>query len=169
MSSVKSYLGIDKREGLVGIGKRIVNRMYAFVLLNQSCIKRCLDISTEALEVRWQKSFKAGDKLLHPAAESAIAISAFMLTTLPTSMAQRALVEEMWASGAHTIVLIDHDTTEGFKAIACAREHILELSKLELSKPETETDDSEITSDGPIGCHILAPVSIAEKNLRSFS
>jgi diphthamide biosynthesis methyltransferase len=68
-----------------------------------------------------------------------IALSAFMLTTLPTPMAQRALVEEMWASGAHTIILIDHDTTEGFKAIAHAREHILEMSRL-------ETVDSEITS-----------------------
>jgi hypothetical protein len=154
ISSIKSYLGIDKREGLVDIGKRLVDRMCFLAKL--TCTECVIDISAESLDVRWQKSFKEEDKLLQEAAEKTIALSAFMLTTLPNSMAQRALVEEMWASGAHTIILIDHDTVEGFKAIAHAREHILELSRL-------ETGDTEITSGGPVGCHVLAPVSIGDE------
>jgi len=75
-----------------------------------------------------------------------------MLTTLPTAIAQKRLVEEMWTSGAHTLILIDHDTPEGFKAIAHAREHILELSR-------HETEDSNASSNNPTGCHVLAPVS----------
>ena len=150
-SSIKSYLAIDKREGLVGIGKRLVNRMHFFYLTN-SVLNAALDISAKNVDVRWQKSFREEDKLLQEDAEKTVALSAFMLTTLPTPIAQKALVEEMWASGAHTIILIDHDTTEGFKAVAHAREHVLEMSRL-------ETGDSEITSGGPTGCHVLAPVS----------
>lgn len=112
-----------------------------------------LDISTENLDIRWQKCFREEDKLLQEEAEKTVALSAFMLTTLPSPIAQRAMVEEMWASGAHTLILIDHDTTEGFKAIAHAREHILEMSRL-------ETEDSEINSSG---CHVLAPVSFGEE------
>ncbi len=74
-----------------------------------------------------------------------------MLTTLPTATAKKTLVEEMWASGAHTLILIDHDTPEGFKAIAHAREHILQLSR-------HETEDSNASSNNPPGCHVLAPV-----------
>jgi len=152
-SSIKSYLAIDKREGLVGIGKKLVNRMHLFYLTNP-VLNAVLDISTENLDVRWQKSFREDDKLLRKEAEKTVALSAFTLTTLPSPIAQRALVEEMWASGAHTLILIDHDTTEGFNAIAHAREHILEMSRL-------ETEDSEINSSG---CHVLAPVSFGEES-----
>lgn len=81
-----------------------------------------------------------------------------MLTTLPTAIAQKTLVEEMWASGAHTIVLIDHDTPEGFKAIAHAREHLLELSKL-------EPEDPDVESGGPAGCHVVAPVRSSRNDI----
>lgn len=109
--------------------------------------------------MQWQKVFREEDKVPQEAAEKTIALSAFMLTTLSTPMAQKALVEEMWASGAHTIILIDHDTTQGFNAIAHAREHILELGRL-------ETGDSEITSGEIVGCHVLAPVSVGEETYR---
>jgi len=109
-------------------------------------------ILTENLEVRWQKSFKESDKLLEIEASKTIALSAFFLTTLPTAVAQKTLVEGIWASGAHTLVLIDHDTPEGFKAIAHAREHLLELSKSEAENPE-------FASSQPAGCHVVAPVS----------
>ncbi|KAF9531847.1 mitochondrial small ribosomal subunit Rsm22-domain-containing protein [Crepidotus variabilis] len=133
-SSIRSYTGIDKREGLTTIGRRIVNK-----------------ISNEATSVKWQKSYQANNKLPKEDAPKTISLSAFTLTTLPSPVAQKAMVEEMWASGAHTIVLIDHDTPEGFKAIAHAREHLLELSKLEITDPEYIAA-SELT-----GCHVLAP------------
>lgn len=87
-----------------------------------------------------------------------IALSAFMLTSLPTPSAQKDMVQEMWDSGAHTIVLIDHDTQEGFKAIAHAREYLLDLGTL-------EAENSEFGSHEGVGCHVLAPVS----NLHSRS
>ena len=122
-----------------------------FFSLSSLVLNCALGIS-ENLDVRWQKSFREEDKLPREASERTMALSAFMLTTLPTPMAQRALVEEMWASGAHTIVLIDHDTPEGFKAVAHAREHILKMSR-------SETDDSDAVSGGTSSCHVLAPVS----------
>jgi ribosomal protein RSM22 (predicted rRNA methylase) len=125
--------------------------------LTNLVLNAALDIAAENLDVRWQKGFREEDKPLQDDAEKTVALSAFMLTTLPTPIAQKALVEEMWGSGAHTIILIDHDTTEGFKAIAHAREHILELSRL-------ETGDSEIHSSGPAGFHVLAPVSFGNES-----
>ncbi|KAJ3512506.1 hypothetical protein NLJ89_g3478 [Agrocybe chaxingu] len=90
-SKITSYVSIDKRDGLVAIGKKLVDT-------------------------------------------------------------QKGLVKEMWESGAHTIVLIDHNTPEGFRAIAHAREYILELGQAELEDPELVTQHLR-------GSHVLAPVS----------
>lgn len=157
-SRIGSYLGIDKREGLVNIGKRIVNSKYP--LLSPYCsFINWIGISADNLLVTWKKSFREDDVLPQEVARSTIALSAFMLTTLPTAIAQKRLVEEMWASGAHTLILIDHDTPEGFKAIAHAREHILGLSGF-------ETEGSDVSSNDPAGCHVLAPVSNFNESFR---
>lgn len=129
--------------------------------LSDFVLNSALGISAANLDVRWQRSFRGEDKLPQEATERTMALSAFLLTTLPTPLAQRALVEEMWASGAHTIVLIDHDTPEGFKAVAHAREHILEMSR-------SQSGDSEAASGGTLNCHVLAPVSINEGNHRRW-
>ncbi len=95
-----------------------------------------------------------------------------MLTSLPTSIAQKTLIREMWNSGANTVVrvfintglplfpngnakqvLIDHNTREGFEVIAHAREYILQLSKAELSDPDKASSDL-------LGSHVVAPVSV---------
>ncbi|PPQ72470.1 hypothetical protein CVT24_003094 [Panaeolus cyanescens] len=132
-STIKSYIGIDKREGLINIGKTLVN-----------------NTPTNNLRVQWQKSFKEENIFISDETDKSIALSAFMLTSLPTALQQKAMVEEMWKSGAQTIVLIDHNSKQGFEAIARAREHILGLGQAELE--DLDTQDRHIR-----GAHVLAP------------
>lgn len=121
--------------------------------------------------MKWAKSFKEEHKTPRENSDKTLALSAFMLTSLPTSIAQKTLIREMWNSGANTIVrflitigpsfpngsakqvLIDHNTREGFEVIAYAREYILQLSKAELDDPDKASSDL-------LGSHVVAPVSI---------
>jgi len=54
--------------------------------------------------LRWQKSFHDDDKVKRTEGHSTLAMSAFMLSSLATPIARKALVKEMWESGAHVIV-----------------------------------------------------------------
>ncbi|PPQ76992.1 hypothetical protein CVT25_014809 [Psilocybe cyanescens] len=132
-SSIKSYIGIEKRVGLVSIGKRLIAHT-----------------PKSGLNVAWKKSFREEDKVLREEGSKTVALSAFALTSLSNTMAQKTLVQEMWESGAHTIVLIDHNTQKGFQAVAQAREYLLRLGKDEVEDPETAKSDI-------IGSHVLAP------------
>lgn len=70
-----------------------------------------VDVNLGSLSVSWQRSFKDEDKIRRSDGHDAIALSAFMLTSLSTPLARKALVKEMWESGAHVIVryqLDDH-------------------------------------------------------------
>lgn len=50
-------------------------------------------------------------------------------------------------------VLIDHNTTAGFEAIAQARQYLLDMGRKEFEDPETD--------ELPIrGSHVVAPVSV---------
>ncbi|KAG6883795.1 hypothetical protein C0993_003698 [Termitomyces sp. T159_Od127] len=132
-SSVVNYLGIDKREGLVTIAKRLFE-----------------GIDVGNLSLRWQKSFKEVDQVPRSQGHDTVALSSFMLTSLPTAQHRKALVKEMWESGAHLMVLIDHSTNAGFEAIAEAREYLLNMGRKEF-------DDIE-TKEWPIrGSHVVAP------------
>ncbi|KAF9567870.1 hypothetical protein CPC08DRAFT_655961 [Agrocybe pediades] len=132
-TTMKRYTGIDKRDGLVTIGKRLIE-----------------NTPRGSFKAIWKRTFKEEDKVFPGERERTIALSAFMLTTLPTAFAQKTIVKEMWDSGAHTIVLIDHNTKEGFEAVAHAREYMLELGRAELEDPELA--QSEL-----LGSHVLAP------------
>ncbi|KAF8807962.1 Rsm22-domain-containing protein [Phlegmacium glaucopus] len=132
-STITSYLGVDKREGLVSIGKKLV-----------------ASTPIGDLNVQWKKTFKQEDVIQREEGHDTIALSAFMLTSLSSHVAQKNLVKEMWDSGALTIILIDHNTKDGFEAIAHARQYMLEMGKKELEDPEAV--------NWPIrGCHVLAP------------
>jgi hypothetical protein len=107
-------------------------------------------------------------------ARNSVALSAFLLTTLPDNLARKKLVQEIWESGANTIVravygtsfffwplkmtsnkiLIDHNSKRGFDAIAGAREFLLELGRKDVLRGE-ESD----TSSHLAGSHVVAPVS----------
>ena len=58
----------------------------------------------DGLTVRWKKAFKKEDKIPQDDSLKTIALSSFMLTALPTPIAQKTMIQEMWDSGAHTIV-----------------------------------------------------------------
>lgn len=132
-SNIFTYLGIDKRDGLVAIGKRLLR-----------------DTDLGALSATWQRSFREDDKIKRSEGLDTLALSAFMLSTLQTPLARKKFVKELWESGAHTIVLIDHKTKAGFQNIAEAREYLLEMGRKELNDPET--------SDWPVrGAHVVAP------------
>ncbi|KAI0361117.1 Rsm22-domain-containing protein [Trametes cingulata] len=128
-SSLESYLGIDKREGLVRIGKRLIR-----------------DIEMGNLEVSWQKAFHDDNAVEREGGSQVMALSAFLLSSLPTSSERRALVKEMWDSGAEVMVLIDHD----FEAVAEARAQFLKLGRAELDDPST----SHLSVRGS---HVVAP------------
>ncbi|KAG5645336.1 hypothetical protein DXG03_006398 [Asterophora parasitica] len=132
-SSIVTYLGLDKREGLVAIGKRLLK-----------------DVELGSLSLSWQKSFKEDDQIRRSEGHDAVALSAFMLTSLQTPQMRKAMVKEMWESGAHLLVLVDHSTTAGFEAIAEAREYLLNMGRKEFE---------DVEADGwPLrGSHVVAP------------
>ena len=53
---------------------------------------------------RWQRSFQDDDKIRRIEGKNVIALSAFMLSSLPTVLSRKALVKEMWESGAEMMV-----------------------------------------------------------------
>ncbi|KAJ3895786.1 mitochondrial small ribosomal subunit Rsm22-domain-containing protein [Lentinula edodes] len=132
-TSLQTYIGIDKRDGLVTIGKRLLR-----------------DLEKDTLTVIWQRAFHDDNKMARSLGEDTIALSAFKLTSLPTNIARKSLVKEMWESGAHTLILIDHNTTSGFENIAEARELLLKMGRKEMEDPSTE--DWSIR-----GSHVVAP------------
>ncbi|KAF9225375.1 hypothetical protein BS17DRAFT_778516 [Gyrodon lividus] len=132
-SSIVTYIGIDKRDGLVSIGKQLLQ-----------------ETKLGALSATWQKSFHEDDCIDPAEGHDALALSAFMLSALPTPLAKRNMVKEMWDSGAHTIILIDHSSPAGFENIVQARQLLLDMGRKEME--ELETTDTPFR-----GSHILAP------------
>ncbi|KAJ7687437.1 mitochondrial small ribosomal subunit Rsm22-domain-containing protein [Mycena rosella] len=129
-TTVRHYLGIDKREGLVSVGKRLLRG---------------------PLRVSWHKSFREDDEIPRSEGPYTVALSAFMLTSLPTYVGRKALIKEMWSSGAHVLVIIDHNTKQGFESIAEARDYLLKVGRKEFTDPEA--DDWDIR-----GSHVVAPL-----------
>jgi len=68
--------------------------------------------------VQWQKSFKNDDRVPRSEGQKTLALSAFMLTSQPTPLARKAIVMEMWESGAHTIVCSCLILTAFFKFVS---------------------------------------------------
>ena len=57
-----------------------------------------------ALHVSWQKSLHDEDVVNPQDGVGAMALSAFLLSSLPTTAERKLLVKEMWESGAEVIV-----------------------------------------------------------------
>lgn len=132
-STIKSYTSIEKREGLRMIGKRLLRNM-------------------ELPEDRavWHKAFHEEDALPRSKRNSAMALSAFALAAQPSPIARRRIVKQMWDSGAELLVLIDHNTKEGFEAVADAREWLLRQGRKEM-------DEAESSAFAVRGSHVIAP------------
>lgn len=71
------------------------------------------DVDIGQTTVRWQKGFSDVDYVRRSEGGSVLALSAFYLSTLPTPLARKAAVKEMWKSGAGTIVSVAFFGTHG--------------------------------------------------------
>lgn len=58
------------------------------------------------LEPTWQKLFSEEDLRERAQGSGTVALSAFVLSSLPSPLARKALVKEMWGSGAEVLVCI---------------------------------------------------------------
>ncbi|KAJ3571566.1 hypothetical protein NP233_g3678 [Leucocoprinus birnbaumii] len=130
-SMLKSYVCIEKRNGLTEIGRKLMR-----------------DTQPDSVSVSWQKGWRSEDDITPSYGRGLVGLSAFMLSTLPDSLARKNLIQEIWNSGANTIVLIDHNSEEGFEAIAGARELLLSLGHKDLTSGEASPES---------GCHVIAP------------
>ncbi|TFY79446.1 hypothetical protein EWM64_g4571 [Hericium alpestre] len=131
-STVTNYVGIDKREGLVRIGKRLLQ-----------------GIDSNDLNLSWQKSFHLTDELKGVKGGNTLALSGFLLSSINVPAQRKAVVKEMWESGAEVIIIIDHNTRAGFQNIIEAREYLLNMGRRETEDPD---GDSQIK-----GAYIVAP------------
>ncbi|EAU92266.1 3-methyl-2-oxobutanoate hydroxymethyltransferase [Coprinopsis cinerea okayama7 len=134
-STLRSYLGIDKRQAMVALAERIQNNI----------------TPPEGFSLQFKKTFSEEDNVPREEGTKTVALSAFTLSSLPTPLARKALVKEMWESGAHTLVLMDHNTKEGFESIAQAREYLLRQGRKEVEKSEAESPSSLE------GAYVVAP------------
>ncbi|KAG8834787.1 37S ribosomal protein S22 [Serendipita sp. 399] len=128
-TSLKRYIGFDNRRGLTSVSERIGR-----------------DLSTGGCNVMHRQFWRNLDEFdleqLHKDQDKSLAISAFVLSQLPTPAARKQLVKEIWESEAETIILVDQGTSEGFRAIADAREYLLRVANAESSGT---------------GAHVVAP------------
>ncbi|KAH9943984.1 mitochondrial small ribosomal subunit Rsm22-domain-containing protein [Epithele typhae] len=129
-TALDSYLGLDKREGLVRIGKRLLK-----------------DLGKGELDISWQKLFHEDNAIDRVDGPGTMALSAFLLSTLQTDVDRKQLVKQMWDSGAEVMVIIDHT----FDHVAGARDYLLKLGQKEVQ----EASDSDYPY--PIGTHVVAP------------
>lgn len=134
-SSLLTYQAIEKRDGLALVGKKLLK-----------------DVDKGGLEISWNRAMQ---DLALPEGENILALSAFLLATLPTAISRKQLVKRMWESGAHVIVLVDHNTPAGFEAIAEAREFLLRMGRKEVA----ELKEGKIKAHNAAACgsHVVAP------------
>lgn len=128
--------------------------------------------------MRWLRGFSDTEQIYRSEGTDVLALSAFYLSSLSTSLARRDLVKQIWSSGASVIVsvsfscgafhlicfnqvLIDHDSPAGFESIADARDYLLRMGRKEF-------DDPSVEHDGLTGCHVVAPVSYMLRIVRRF-
>lgn len=116
-STVSTYLGIDKRDGLVSIGKRLVQGKSSRVYSDSTgdSQEENLDVDLGGLGVSWQKTFQESDRLSRSDGGDTLALSAFMLSSLPDALARKNLVKEIWQSGADVMVSIHNFSVQPYR------------------------------------------------------
>ena len=72
----------------------------------------CADVRRNDMIVSWKKSFQEDDRIPRSQAQDVMALSAFSLSSIPLPSSRRALVKQMWESGANTIVSISDNIFE---------------------------------------------------------
>ena len=101
-TAIVKYVGIEKRSGLVSIGKQLlegdsISSPQSYPLISS-------DVPHDGLDVSWQRKLHPDGIPQTHDGRSTVAISAFFLSTLHTPLKRKALIEEIWGSGAETIV-----------------------------------------------------------------
>lgn len=87
-STVKKYIGIEKRVGLVAIGNQLLQDIPV----------------SEELSVEHKKSIQEADYITREDGQNTLGLSAFVLSSLSNPLQRKQMVKEMWESGAHTLV-----------------------------------------------------------------
>lgn len=63
-----------------------------------------IDINTGDTNVTWKRSFQGSEPIVRSENGEILALSAFLLSTLPSPVARKTLLKEIWESGADIIV-----------------------------------------------------------------
>ena len=87
-STIKKYIGVEKRVGLVAIGNQLLQDIPV----------------SEELSVEHKKSIQEEDYLTREDGKNTLCLSAFVLSSLSNPLQRKQMVKEMWESGAHTLV-----------------------------------------------------------------
>lgn len=64
----------------------------------------CVDLELGEMEISWQKTFREENMINRSQGQNTLALSAFLLSSLPTPHMKKALVKQMWESGADVLV-----------------------------------------------------------------
>lgn len=62
------------------------------------------DVDMGATQVRWRRGFSESDQTVRSVGSDVLALSAFHLSSLPTPLARKDLIKQIWSSGANVIV-----------------------------------------------------------------
>lgn len=62
------------------------------------------DVELNGMKISWQKTFRQENSVDRLEGRNTLALSAFLLSTLHTPHMKKALVKQMWDSGADVIV-----------------------------------------------------------------
>ncbi|KAF8308419.1 hypothetical protein DL93DRAFT_1883914 [Clavulina sp. PMI_390] len=152
-SSIEHYLLLENRRALLTISKTLTK-----------------DVSFGSTKVHQEDFWGEEGKNVGSPSENNIAIMAFTLTDLPTDLARKQMLRELWNTGADTMIVIDHATADGFAQVAAAREYLLKKGQqppktghsiIEVAPVETDSQSllpAESTEPPSIvGSHVVAP------------
>lgn len=87
-------------------------------------------------------------------------VSAFSLLEQPNQRSRINVIENLWFKTQDMLVIVEHGTEEGFTAILEARNLILQLGGLKLTKmyKDRPEDDDLILDTETTQAHVVAPV-----------
>lgn len=72
--------------------------------MNLVLMNMTTDADIGSLTATWQRTFQSEDKVRRSQGNSTLALSAFYLSSLPYPASRKAIVKEMWESGADIMV-----------------------------------------------------------------
>lgn len=77
------------------------------------CRSRRTGAALGNVNVTWQKAFHEENKHSREEGRGVLALSAFVLSSLPTPAARKQMVKQMWESGAEMMVILNNYLSDG--------------------------------------------------------